>query len=335
VALTISLGTNPAFAATIAGKRAQAVRVKTQIDAINAQLDVANEDYNQARSRLGVLTVQEARTRAKLGRIRKHMGTLQFSLSTRADSMYRNGRMSVIYVLLGSKSFDEFSQMWDILRRLNQSDADAVAELKVARSQAHKAQVALSAQRKAARTQVRIMASRVASRDAKLAQEKRLLKGIQAEVAALQAAEEARLRAEAAARASMSYASNPFVDRNFPPPTHAARTEVVAIAKRYLGAPYVWAASGPNSFDCSGLTMFVYRQVGVSLPHSSRDQINCGQRVSQSQLQPGDLVFFGSPIHHVGIYIGGGDFIHAPHSGDVVKISSLAGHGGYAGACRP
>jgi cell wall-associated NlpC family hydrolase len=80
--------------------------------------------------------------------------------------------------------------------------------------------------------------------------------------------------------------------------------------------------------------MFVYRQVGVSLPHSSRAQIGYGERVSRSDLRPGDLVFFGSPIHHVGIYVGGGSYIHAPRTGDVVRISSM-NRSGYAGACRP
>jgi cell wall-associated NlpC family hydrolase len=123
-------------------------------------------------------------------------------------------------------------------------------------------------------------------------------------------------------------------NKTFPPPTRAPRSEVVNIAKRYLGAPYRWGASGPNAFDCSGFTSFVYRQVGVSLPRVSRAQINAGQRVSRSDLQPGDLVFFGSPIHHVGIYVGGNSYIHAPRSGDVVKISPLSRRD-YAGACRP
>jgi len=122
-------------------------------------------------------------------------------------------------------------------------------------------------------------------------------------------------------------------ERNFPPPTRAPRSQVVSIAKRYLGAPYVWAAAGPNSFDCSGFTMFVYRQVGVSLPHSSRAQIGYGERVSRSNLRPGDLVFFGSPIHHVGIYVGGGMMIHAPHTGARVRIDPL--HSNYSGAARP
>jgi cell wall-associated NlpC family hydrolase len=90
-----------------------------------------------------------------------------------------------------------------------------------------------------------------------------------------------------------------------------------------LGKPYVWGTAGPDTFDCSGLVVYAYSQVGVSLPHSSYALWNAGVYVSQDQLQPGDLVFFDG-LGHVGIYIGGGQFIHAPHTGDVVKISSLS-----------
>jgi len=93
---------------------------------------------------------------------------------------------------------------------------------------------------------------------------------------------------------------------------------------RYLGVPYVWGGASPSGFDCSGLVMYVYAQVGVSLPHSSYAQYGMGVPVSMSDLQPGDLVFFYG-LGHVGIYVGGGNFIHAPHTGDVVKISSLSG----------
>ena len=106
-------------------------------------------------------------------------------------------------------------------------------------------------------------------------------------------------------------------------------------AEKAIGRPYVWSASGPNSFDCSGLTMWAYGHAGVSLPHRSRDQIHRGARVSRSNLRPGDLVFFGSPIHHVGMYVGAGDFIEAPHAGSRVRIASLAERGDYVGACRP
>ncbi len=108
------------------------------------------------------------------------------------------------------------------------------------------------------------------------------------------------------------------------------------VAMDQLGKPYVWGASGPNSFDCSGLTMFAYAHAGISIPHYTGDQFNQGQHVPQSDLRPGDLVFFGSSLGHMGMYVGNGSFIHAPHSGDVVKISALSGYyqAEYAGAVR-
>jgi murein DD-endopeptidase MepM/ murein hydrolase activator NlpD len=116
--------------------------------------------------------------------------------------------------------------------------------------------------------------------------------------------------------------------------------QAVAIAKRYLGVKYVYAGADPKKgFDCSGLTMYVYAQLGVSLNHFSGDQFHEGYRIERNQLLPGDLVFFyGKKVpEHVGIYIGNQQFIHAPHTGDVVKISPLAGHydSVYSGAVRP
>jgi cell wall-associated NlpC family hydrolase len=103
-----------------------------------------------------------------------------------------------------------------------------------------------------------------------------------------------------------------------------------AMAQR--GKPYVWAAGGPGAFDCSGLTSYAYRAAGISLPHSSRMQSQMGQAVAREDLQPGDLVFFYSPVSHVGIYIGDGQMVHAPTSGDVVKVAPLMS--GFSGARR-
>src|SRR5207302_1586374 len=104
------------------------------------------------------------------------------------------------------------------------------------------------------------------------------------------------------------------------PPSHYGG--VVGIAMQYLGTPYSWGGESPGGFDCSGLVAYVYAQMGVSLPHNAAAQYGYGTPVSSDQLEPGDLVFFDG-LGHVGIYIGGGQFIHAPHTGDVVKISSL------------
>ncbi|MCL6574337.1 MAG: C40 family peptidase, partial [Bacillus sp. (in: Bacteria)] len=99
-------------------------------------------------------------------------------------------------------------------------------------------------------------------------------------------------------------------------------TKLIAYAKQFLGVPYVYGGSTPSGFDCSGFTSYVYRSVGINLPRVSRDQQNVGTRIPLNQVQPGDLLFRGSPAYHVAIYIGGGQYIHAPQTGDVVKIAS-------------
>ncbi|MFC4056007.1 NlpC/P60 family protein [Actinomadura syzygii] len=130
-----------------------------------------------------------------------------------------------------------------------------------------------------------------------------------------------------------------LVDRD---PSQLASLPVIGTGKaaqalRYamgkIGRPYVWGAAGPTSFDCSGLTMWAYKQVGINLPHYTGSQWNAGTRVSRSELQPGDLVFFYADLHHMGIYVGGGKMLHAPHTGDVVKIASMSGRP-FAGGVR-
>ena len=120
---------------------------------------------------------------------------------------------------------------------------------------------------------------------------------------------------------------------NVKAPGPAAQTAVDA-ALSQLGKPYVWGGTGPNGFDCSGLTQWAYAKAGITLPRVAAAQAGYGTPVSRSQLQPGDLVFFYSPISHEGMYLGNGQMVHAPTSGDVVKISPLMSSG-YAGATRP
>ena len=143
-------------------------------------------------------------------------------------------------------------------------------------------------------------------------------------IAQIQAQRQQALQANALSSASSDNPNPPdaFIPVEGPAPPPSQYGNVVGIALQYLGTPYVWGASGPGAFDCSGFTSYVYAQVGVSLPHNAAAQYSYGVPVGRDQLQAGDLVFFDG-LGHVGLYIGGGQFVHAPHTGDVVKISSL------------
>jgi cell wall-associated NlpC family hydrolase len=189
--------------------------------------------------------------------------------------------------------------------------------------------------------QAQLVAERAANKasiESRLAERQRMLSSIRSEIAEIRAAEQRRqaeLERQARARLAQpqplipeiaSAASAPEASPS-PPAISAPPAKyggVVGIAMRYLGTPYVYGGASPSGFDCSGFVMYVYAQVGVSLPHNAAAQYGYGTPVDRSQLQPGDLVFFNG-LGHNGIYIGGGSFIHSPHTGDVVKISSLTG----------
>jgi cell wall-associated NlpC family hydrolase len=208
------------------------------------------------------------------------------------------------------------------------------------RQQVQKRQVEL---KHAHAAQVQVVSERAAAKasiESQLGQRRALLNSIRGQIAQLQAQERARqeeLKRELAARlaAERQAAGTQAIIQTVappggggsggggggvaPPPHYGG---VVGIAMRYLGVPYVWGGASPAGFDCSGLVSYVYAQLGISLPHYTVAQWNATIPISRGQLQPGDLVFFDS-LGHVGIYIGGNQFIHAPHTGDVVRVSSL------------
>jgi cell wall-associated NlpC family hydrolase len=153
---------------------------------------------------------------------------------------------------------------------------------------------------------------------------------VAAEQARQQAAREARTRAAVAQQAG---ARSSGATRPAPPVDASRAAAAVAEARRQLGKPYEWGAAGPDSFDCSGLTMWAWRAAGVHLDHYSGAQYDETTHISLDQLQPGDLVFFYRDLSHVGIYVGNGQMIHAPHTGDVVRYGSIYAEGSpiYAG----
>jgi cell wall-associated NlpC family hydrolase len=342
----------PAMADSIAQKQAQAAAAQAKVADLQTKSEMAAENYNLAKSRYSKLTAKEATLRAHIRSLTADQKKLQGKLDTRIGMMYRQGPMGALALLLDVRTIDGFVTVMHAMTQQSQRDTVTVGKLKASRAEAVVADNELLAAKTEAGKQKATMAANAATVQSQYVAENRVYAGLTADVKRLIAEQKAREAAAAAARARAALARERALlrarshasssgngggggDVGGNPPVSGRGAKAVWYAEQKLGTSYVWGASGPNHFDCSGLVMWAYRKVGVSLPHHAASQIGHGSRVSRGNLQPGDLVFFGSPIHHVGMYVGGGDFIEAPHSGADVRISRLSGRGDYVGACRP
>jgi cell wall-associated NlpC family hydrolase len=241
-------------------------------------------------------------------------------------------------VILGARSLDDLITRMDNAKSITSQDASVLSQVEQFRGTVDRVGRRLQHERAAQTHVVAVRAAAKHSIESKISEEQSLYASIQGEIKKLVAQDHARQLAMAAAAAQRLRAQQAEAQQQqqstvvgvsagtpeadtvvAPPPTHG---NVVSYAMSQMNTPYVWGGAAPGGFDCSGLVMWAYAQVGVSLPHSSYAQYGYGVPVSRDQLQPGDLVFFDG-LGHVGIYIGGDQFVHAPHTGDVVKISSL------------
>jgi peptidoglycan DL-endopeptidase CwlO len=310
--------------------------VLAQIQQLDSSLERAIEAYDLANVKLARIRHDLSTNTHNLSIAKTSLKNAQRELSSRLVDLYTSeGSDSTLSVLLGSSSLDQLLSGMDAVDRVSQQDALVLRQVAYFRREVQLRQARLKKAHAEQRQVVSERAAAKASIQSQLSQRHALLNSIHSQIAQLQAEERARqaeLAREAQARlAAQQAAPQPLVQPVQPPgggvggaPPPPSNGGVVSIAMRYLGVPYVWGGASPAGFDCSGFTMYVYAQVGVSLPHNAAAQFGYGTPVSRSQLAPGDLVFFDG-LGHVGIYVGGGSFIHAPHTGDVVKISSLSG----------
>ena len=357
VATSLPAGAEPP---QIASKRAEAQRVLAEIESLDGELEQTIEAYNGATEQLAAIDRERAVNARHLTLARRNLSVAQRRLGDRLRALYVSGEEdSTIAILLGSRSLGDLIDRVETVSTVAAQDSQVVTAV----TRFKRDVTVRGRQLKAAHSrQERVVAQRAATKqqiEAGLAARRRLVASIKDEIGRLQAEErrrQERLRIEAeqrlaaqraaaqraaeAARQSGNHdataATAPTTDDEPVVGASAVTPEgisvapsskyqgVVGIAMQYLGIPYRWGGASPETgFDCSGFIMYVYAKLGVSLPHYAAAQYNYGVPVGKEDLQPGDLVFFDG-LGHNGMYIGGGQFIHAPHTGDVVKISGLS-----------
>ena len=339
----------PVTKSAISQAQKQEQALQERVQKLSDQAEILVENYNDANIKLADDKRQVEAVQAALAQAEKDLSTAQATLSRRLVQIYKHGDTAFVAVLLDSTSFTDFVNRLQVLEDLSRQDRLVVDQVSTYQAQCTAQKRLLSKRLAEQQKQTEQVAGDKRAVEAKLAANKQALKAQQQQVAQLEKtwqsqqaklAAEARAAAQAAATKAAQEAKQRKQQASTTRPSQGASTlstsgkgaQAVRLAMRYMGVPYVWGGSTPSGFDCSGLVMYVFRQLGVSLPHHAADQYGYGTHVSRSQLEPGDLVFFGNPIHHVGIYVGNGDMINAPHTGAVVRIQSL--NSDYRGATR-
>jgi peptidoglycan DL-endopeptidase CwlO len=321
-------------ASPISQKKARLAAVQAKLEGVYHKADIAVERYNQASGQLRTVQNQIKQNQHLLKVAEYNLSVANRQLQSRAESIYKTRDVGIVDVLFASSSFDELVTQIDMMDRLGNSDVDTVKSITAYKADIKDRKVKLEADKKSATKLVVERASQKAEVLAAQSQLEQMTAGLKSDIQRLQ--EQAAAAARAAAQAAQaqtnsgggtSSSGGTGAGGSVPDPGGSGRSSAVAIAQRYLGVPYVYGGASPGGFDCSGLVMYVYAQLGIGLSHGATDQQRASTPVPISSLQPGDLVFFGSASYsyHVGIYVGGGSMIHAPHTGAVVSYGSVSG----------
>ncbi|MBU1944968.1 MAG: C40 family peptidase [Actinobacteria bacterium] len=317
----------------LASKSQQAAEIARQIDALDNELEIASDAYNRVKVDLDAITSKVEETRSRLTQIKETLRKRRIILNKRAATMYKNGRTSMFEVLLRTRDFVEFLEQADYVSKLADSDAELITRIKSTRDSVAMLESQLAEQQRQQEGLVAQAAAKKSGVEQKLGERQALLNSVNQDIQRL-LAEQARIQAVTDAALNQP-AEQTLADI---PEGSLAKT-----CMRYLGVVYHWAGEGPGRcptgvhricFDCSGLMQYVYKLHGIKIPRTADVQFYHGIKVSRDKARPGDMVFFGSPIHHVGMYIGNDMFIHAPRTGDVVKITKLSSRSDVAGFAR-
>ncbi len=288
---------------------------KSKVDSLYSQAEKASERYNQARTDMHKAKVRLDALRADLKRQQQKVDAVRQQVASAVVDQYQGQALSSTAQVLLSQDPTKFLDQLSSVSQYNDQRAQMMADFAVQAKQLEMRKEAAQRELKRIEATKKKLAADKAEIDKKASEAKALLGRLQ----------------DRAAAASRSTERTP-IPSNVPVSGRAGAAVNYALAQ--VGDAYVYGASGPNAYDCSGLTMMAWAQAGVSLPHSASAQMGYGTPVSQSDLQPGDLVFYYSPVHHVGVYIGNGKIVHAANPGAGVEVSPVFSMP-YSGAVRP
>ncbi|MDQ1696488.1 MAG: hypothetical protein QOJ03_1841 [Frankiaceae bacterium] len=331
-----------AAADPLADARTRAAALAATVDRLETQAEVATERYNAVEAQLGVAVTRQALAERVVESDQATAQAATDQVDDRVRALYESGGRANLLatVLAGSDPADAMSRLHVVGNLLSFDSQGADSALAAAGRARRLAAELTSAASRVTRLQQAAAAASTRIRTL-LAAQQAAFTSVTSQVRTLAAQRQAELAAASAQdfQAALAAAGTGSLSAGTTPP-NAIAAGAIAAARSRLGDPYVWGATGPNSFDCSGLTQWAYAHVGVALPRVAADQWNAGQHVTLTGLEPGDLLFWAtdlnSPatIHHVAIYLGGGMMLAAPHTGDVVKIQPVY-MSGYIGATRP
>ena len=319
-----------------APSRSELEAAEERLMALERDFEVVVERYNAVRHRLTQIHADISAGEAAVATISKRMSVNEAVAEVVAAELYKGGSTEALEVVFSSESLADADARLQYLRSSEDAQARVFELLAVDRQLLNERLERLDNQRARALAAEERLARLRTEIEAKVADQRAEIERL---TELIEAAERRREQREAAAAEAAAAASGESVAASSGPvpPAPAAGSQAgiaVQAALSRIGSPYQWGAAGPDAFDCSGLTMWAWAQAGVSLPHNSAMQYAATTRVSQSDWQPGDLLFYGSPIHHVGMYIGNGQVVEAPYSGTTVRVASAA-RSDYVGAGRP
>ncbi len=311
-------------------KQIELEKAKEELSLLETELEIAVEAYNAAQMELLQTQASLATTKLNYESVKEEYQRQTEILNQRVKIIYKEGDIQYLEVLLNTKGFIDFIRRLHFLLEIGEADAKFLKRINEEKDRLDKIKMELEQlEEKQALVKDRIEAKK-SEIEMKIAEKEAYMKTLSQDIQLL--LQQEALMKEKEREKIKDQVDQLIKDLNISIPEGS----VVFTALRYLGVPYLWAGENPETgFDCSGLVKYVFALHGVDLPHYSGAQFQLGINVDNIEdLQPGDLVFFGNPVHHVGIYMGSGYFIHAPQSGDFVRVTRLSERVDYAGARR-